>query len=354
MKHLFYLLLCGVVIISCKKEDSGQIGVELDRSKLQGEWLSINGNSATDLMFVSNNSVSLTVYDNIDGEYTTYDDEGVWNYYPENQVLRFTFFYHPYPDFSILELNENSIKLRNRTLNSVESYYKVDGTNDIIVGESTSFAKEPTGYQFSSNNTKVVSVAANGEFTGIKEGISFISSISDKDTTMTKIKVFERPSYYAKEVLGTIDEVLAAHGSPDVSGNYNLNKAILYNQSISDSKLSTIQYHYDEVSRKVTRILCVYHNKADWENDQDYIEKNNYSWGNGTSYMDKDQYNLSTIQFEVFKKSEFKQFSNQNSILSREFCSREERNGIELEPFDFYQYYISYINHEYYLLHNYY
>ena len=139
---------------------------------------------------------------------------------------------------------------------------------------------------------------------------------------LIKVTVNNRIEIYSKEVLGNIDDVISAYGEPDVRGDLNYNKGILYNKSLHDTKLSNLQYHYDEISRQVTRILSTYQSKTDWEEDVAFVKQVYFGDSNGTSFYDNQYFYVSEIEIEAF-----------------------EVDGI---------YYISYMNYPYFLEHKYY
>lgn len=360
MKKLFFVLVSAFALLSCQEKDKEEVVIPIDRTKLVGEWICINGNSATNLTFTGSSGVAIKTYKNLSDNFSTIDDDGAWNYYPESQVLRFSFYYYSYPDMSIIELNKNTMKLRNRDLNTVESYVRVVGSYGIITNESDSIKTNTIGepVSFSSSNTNVASVSNDGVVKGESSGISFITVSSNADTVLVKVDVKNRPDYYAEELKCTIDDIIAIHGQPDISGDLGNNKGVLYNVSLRDSKLSTIQYHYDNETREITRILTVYKNDTDWESDGNIIKKDYVDGGNGTSYWDNAYYPASTLLFEVFYKEKGKsrvRKEHNEPFKSVVPIDPDDLKPIDIDPFKViqYDYYISYGNIPYYQIHKY-
>lgn len=278
--HFYFLLMLFMgILTACSDSDESTNG-NYDSSQFVGEWCSINGTSAT-IWVMNNITMTGEVYVNLATTPSLYETlSGPWVYYANNNVLQMSIMHshsghQTTNSYKVLKAGNGMLQLQEQNTGSVDDYYKLVGNITVGAGESTSLSYgdfKPVGYL--SSNTSIATVDENGVLAAKSQGVVFISMYSDDMTVIFKVNVKGRVENYEKELFTTIDDVMAKRGTPDASGTYQQNSAILYNSPSFDTALSNVQYQYDENTREISRILTVYKSYSDYNSDRNFIISN--------------------------------------------------------------------------------
>ena len=280
MKKFFSLLLLslGIVFIASCNDDENEKKGKYESSQFEGEWCMLSGTTATDLVLTAK-SLSGAVYVNVTTTPRVKDElSGSWSYTPNSEMLQMNFIYsisslQKASYYKVINCTDYMLLLREQETGSEDTYYKVIGTQKLELGQTYDInVPNFQNADYVSSNPAIAAVNAQGRVTATGQGVAFITVSSLQGSVIVKVNVAGNVDRFVGELFSDIDAVMAAHGTPDVTGQIGQNRAIVYRQPSFASALSTIQYQYDESTREVTRILTLYAEPTDYEKDANFIK----------------------------------------------------------------------------------
>jgi len=285
---LFLYVLSILLYASCRKDevkgDEGRDVISKFTSEMfHGQWFSNDNSTYYDIgsrnfggVIYKNLSLLPKVEENISGS---------WEFFPTNEVFRINIFYETegqgeYRDYQVQDMDEYQMKLKDRILNTTYIYNKVVESHSLNLGEAFDIAYISKNLQFSSStfsstNPSIAKVDEKGHVTATGSGTAFVSIKSNVGTAVVEVQVEERCKSYSKELLSSIDDVIALYGEAEHNAFDNGYSVIAYTSRLLDASLKQIQYRYDEKTREIEGILTLYSNAECYKHDVEFI-KNNY------------------------------------------------------------------------------
>lgn len=306
-KYLSFILLALTLgaIVSCGDDSEDEKKGKFDMSQFLGEWCAVSGSTATQLS-MANMSFTGLVYTNLNTQPELYEElSGAWIYYPENDMLQMNVAHsatltQATNSYKVLKATSNLLQLREQKTGAVEEYYKLVQTLNLEAGGEASIASYLDAASYTSTNTSICEVNGSGIVTAKGQGVAFVTATDGSgNAIVVKIEVKARVASYVAELLGTIDDILAKHGEPSVSGTIGSNKAVLYKQPSFDTAIKNLQYQYDESTREVTRILMSYQSDTEHQSDTNFIKANYIDHG-GNMYGTELDYGSNTYLIMPF------------------------------------------------------
>lgn len=357
-KKIYILAVLVFALFSCCKDDdndpqngNGQI---IEKKAFLGEWCCIEAGTAT-VLNLQNLFLSGVVYQKINVMPEEYDImSGEWTYVSANMVLAENVLHKVSKErrshsYKVQKVDNISMILRSREYGNEETYYRIVEKVNVNSNENIEiqYIKKNKGFNkatFTSTNSNIATVQSDGVIKGVCGGIAFITVESEVGKVVVMVEVSSRTNIYSAEVLSDIDSILAKYGEPDGSGytTGNVNPVITYREHIMDEGLTAIQYRYDEKTREVTQIICLY-KKPEWYNTEMAFIQNMYyelyTDGSAIRYgLNKREYsNDYCLVSAIVDNQCFIQYLNYRYIISNliEKQKQEEEKHFFLDEYNF-------------------
>ncbi|MCM1313691.1 MAG: Ig-like domain-containing protein [Bacteroides sp.] len=314
--YLFSLILC---LAACSNDDDNNTSSnEISPSQLYGEWLlydEMYGQYFTEVQIDKSYSYKSVVYAVQNGKTQISDTQsGYWALFVNTKSIRINALSEATGiqetlDFELVEIDNYKHVLRDKNLNSRDTYYKVASSYNVTVGENIALNMSDMNFnavKYSSINTRVATVTNTGLVKATGYGVTFIVVEDNKNNKIAiKVEVSSRVSIHASEVNGSIDNIYKVYGSkPDQKmdlGNGTI--AIAYRNISVEPTAIGIEVYYNSTSKIVTRILVIYKSKESYTRDCSYLEDNYYKIPSGSYnlFCDREDFYLSTINIMPFE-----------------------------------------------------
>lgn len=305
------LCLFFAAVSACCNDEPNEDKEEYREEQFHGEWCAISDDgTATYLKFETRGFTEQVIQD-LNTYPKVYENlSGMWVFRPENGVLQLQTLHSSTGDglteaYDVMLLSNYSMQLRSQDYGYTDTYSRILENIELNVGERTTISLSSVGdiTGYATTCAGIVNVDSTGQLTATGPGKAFVQVFTAEGTVLVQIDVKNRVKYYESELSLTIDQIKTIHGSPDNEGNFNQNMAMVYRQSSWDSDLSAIQYQYDAQTREVSRIMTVYANVSQFNEDRNYLEANYYLVFENT-YGVKQEYILNDILISSLKDSD--------------------------------------------------
>lgn len=282
---LFILSLLSslLMFISCDKDDDTPRGGDYTPADFINTWVEFGTEGQyTSLTLANTHKVSgKEVYLN-NGVLTSATISGTWMYYPSNNVLLIQtgrisadgYQQTHTTSYSIRELDHGRMTLVNQDTGSTETYYRLERQVTLSVGDKMDNVV-PTGADCQSSDPDIISIEAGSTPVAAGSGTAFLLVSTESEAYVIECKVLHQSEIYTGYLGGSIEDVLAQYGEPDITGMIGENMAILYNMDPTTG-IKALQVQFDATTLEVTRILIQYSDPAVWESDIRFIS----SWLN--------------------------------------------------------------------------
>lgn len=283
LPFLFFITALGFT--ACGGDEEKETD-DFNSSIFSGEWcmLDVQSNTATMMTINSDYTFAGRVYDNISVYPFVFETiSGHWMYYPANKVLNMDVLHsathiQKTTAYNVQKIDDYTLQVRNQEFGTTEVYHHIAGVRSATLGEVFDLSKAinlpdgttPTAY--STSHKGIATVDKQGRVTITGTGTVFISIEASEGSMIYIVNIPSRIEIFSAEVCSSIDAIISAHGKPDMEGAIGKNKAIFYSQPSFDKGLSSLQYHYDENTREVTRVLAKYATSEVFESDKAVVK----------------------------------------------------------------------------------
>ena len=244
MKKILFLISV-LTLFACSNDDQETTTqTVIDNTKLVGEWVSITSTASyfTDLVLSSNSSAEYSVFKNDIGASAINTDKGVWSWLNDINGLSINTKYRSFPVYQVMELNDDSVKMRNLGYNVIDTYYRVVEIVEVNSGGFTpiTYLSEHTDYpieQIICLNEDVATVSTDGMVEGIQGGVTYVKLLSGQTQKYVKVIVTSRMDRFAKQTHMLIYDII------DQNGDLNYTYTIKDDSSDGNSDESLPKYY---------------------------------------------------------------------------------------------------------------
>lgn len=317
MKKILYLLSLVICFAACDKDDDTQ-NSEASTENMYGEWLlydGIGGQSFMEVQIDNSSSYKSIAYTTQNGQTQISDiQSGYWGFFAETKSLRIsalseTTGMQKTLDFELVEADEYKLVLRDKNLNSRDTYCRIIDSYNTTAGKEIVLDlsnKKFNATTYNSINTDAATIDSYGKITAVGYGTTFIiAEDSQGNKVAIKVEVDSRARIHASEINKSIDNIYEVYGQPDAEQDQdNGSYIILYRNPSIEPTASGIQFNYNKTSREVTRVLVLYKSEEMCIDDIHYLENNFYYVDFGDYYFcDTEEFLLSTIHILPFESN---------------------------------------------------
>lgn len=291
MKKTIFLISV-LTLCACSNDDQETTTqTVIDNTKLVGEWVSITSSASyfTDLVLSSNYSAEYSVFNNDYGISAIDTDKGVWSWLNDINGLSINTKYRSFPVYQVMELNDDSVKMRNLGYNVIDTYYRVVETVEVNSGgfAPITYLSEHTDCpidQIMCLNDSVAAVTAEGMVEGRMGGITYVRLLSGQALKYVKVIVTSRMDRFAKQTHMLIGKVIEQNGDlnytiKEVSSDGNSGESspksyqLEYKEPTFDPHLRYIVYYFDLYTGEIDNIYTEYRSTEWYYMDLLYLKR---------------------------------------------------------------------------------